>query len=257
MKHFRPRFLWGCFIFGKGFGLYNADNKAPSDKFGGVFVPKNHINRLNKCRKVIFMTTTTKNRTTTNIRKIAITAILAALAAVLQLFEIPIPMLIPTFIKLDFSELPALIASFAVSPWAGIPVCLIKNLIKLTTTQSAGVGELCNFLLGICMVVPAGLIYHRKKTRKTALIGCLVGCIISSVLSVFVNYYISYPAFYRFIAPEEAVLGAYQAILSKVKNIFQCLLIFNMPFTFVKFLLDSVFTFIIYKPLSNALKKIR
>lgn len=203
------------------------------------------------------MTTTTKNRTTTNIRKIAITAILAALAAVLQLFEIPIPMLIPTFIKLDFSELPALIASFAVSPWAGIPVCLIKNLIKLTTTQSAGVGELCNFLLGICMVVPAGLIYHRKKTRKTALIGCLVGCIISSVLSVFVNYYISYPAFYRFIAPEEAVLGAYQAILSKVKNIFQCLLIFNMPFTFVKFLLDSVFTFIIYKPLSNALKKIR
>lgn len=202
------------------------------------------------------MTVTTRNRSNTNIRKIAVTAILAALAAVLQLFEIPIPMLIPTFIKLDFSELPALIASFAVSPWAGIPVCLIKNLIKLTTTQSAGVGELCNFLLGICMVVPAGLIYHRKKTRKRALIGCLVGCIISSVLSVFVNYYISYPAFYRFIAPEEAVLGAYQAILPKVKNIFQCLLIFNMPFTFFKFLLDSIFTFIIYKPLSNALKKI-
>ncbi len=70
------------------------------------------------------MTVTTRNRSNTNIRKIAVTAILAALAAVLQLFEIPIPMLIPTFIKLDFSELPALIASFAVSPWAGIPVCL-------------------------------------------------------------------------------------------------------------------------------------
>lgn len=202
------------------------------------------------------MTTTTKKRSNTNIRKIAVTAILAALAAVIQLFEIPIPMLIPSFIKLDFSELPALIASFMISPWAGIPVCLIKNLIKLTTTQSAGVGELCNFLLGVCMVVPAGLIYHRKKTRKTALIGCLIGCVISSLLSVFVNYFISYPAFYRFIAPEEAVLGAYQAILPNMKNIFQCLLIFNMPFTFVKFLLDSVFTFIIYKPLSNALKKI-
>lgn len=202
------------------------------------------------------MTVTTKNRTNTNIRKIAVTAILAALAAVIQLFEIPIPMLIPTFIKLDFSELPALIASFMISPWAGIPVCLIKNLIKLTTTQSAGVGELCNFLLGVCMVVPAGFIYHRKKTRKTALIGCLVGCAVSSLLSVFVNYFISYPAFYQFIAPEEAVLGAYQAILPDVKTIIQCLLIFNMPFTFVKFLLDSVFTFIIYKPLSNALKKI-
>ena len=202
------------------------------------------------------MTVTTKTRTNTNIRKIAVTAVLAALAAVIQLLEIPVPMLIPSFVKLDFSELPALIASFVVSPWAGIPVCLIKNLIKLTTTQSAGVGELCNFLLGICMVVPAGLIYHRKKTRKRALIGCIAGCIISSVLSVFVNYYISYPAFYQFIAPEEVVLGAYQAILPSVKNIFQSLLIFNMPFTFVKFLLDSVFTFIIYKPLSNALKKI-
>lgn len=202
------------------------------------------------------MTVTTRNRTNTNIRKIAVTAVLAALAAVIQLLEIPVPMLIPTFVKLDFSELPALIASFVISPWAGIPVCLIKNLIKLTTTSSAGVGELCNFLLGVCMVVPAGLIYHRKKTRKRALIGCLVGCVIASVLSVFVNYFISYPAFYQFIAPEEVVLGAYQAILPNVKSIFQSLLIFNMPFTFVKFLLDSVFTFIIYKPLSNALKRI-
>lgn len=202
------------------------------------------------------MTTTSQARSRTNIRKIAVTAILAALAAVIQLLEIPVPMLIPPFVKLDFSELPALIASFVISPWAGIPVCLIKNLIKLTTTASAGVGELCNFLLGVCMVVPAGLIYRRKKTKKTALIGCIVGCVISSLLSVFVNYFISYPAFYQFIAPEEAVLSAYQGILPSVKNIFQALLIFNMPFTFVKFLLDSVFTFIIYKPLSNALKKV-
>ncbi|MDE6724943.1 MAG: ECF transporter S component [Ruminiclostridium sp.] len=202
------------------------------------------------------MTVTTRTRTNTNIRKIAVTAVLAALAAVIQLLEIPVPMLIPPFVKLDFSELPALIASFVISPWAGIPVCLVKNLIKLTTTASAGVGELCNFLLGVCMVVPAGLIYHRKKTRKRALIGCIVGCIIASILSVFINYFISYPAFYQFIAPKDVVLGAYQAILPSVKNIFQSLLIFNMPFTFVKFLLDSIFTFIIYKPLSNALKKI-
>lgn len=202
------------------------------------------------------MTTTTKQRTGTNIRKIAVIAVLSALAAVIQLLEIPIPMLIPSFIKLDFSELPALIASFVISPLAGIPVCLIKNLVKLTTTASGGVGELCNFLLGVCMVVPAGFIYKHKKSKKSALIGCLAGCLISSVLSVFINYFISYPAFYQFIAPEEAVLASYQAILPSVKNIFQALIIFNLPFTFVKMLLDSVITFVIYKPLSNALKKI-
>lgn len=197
-----------------------------------------------------------QSRTATNIRKIAATAVLAALAAVIQLWEIPVPMLIPSFVKLDFSELPALIASFVISPFAAIPVCLIKNLIKLTTTQSAGVGELCNFLIGIFMVVPAGLIYRRNKTKKNALIGCLAGCVISAVLSVFINYFISYPAFYQFVAPEQAVLGAYQAILPSVDSIFKALLIFNMPFTFVKMLIDSIVCFVIYKPLSNALKKI-
>ncbi len=204
------------------------------------------------------MTTNTaaKKRVPTSVRKIAVIAMLSALAAVIQLLEIPIPMLIPSFVKLDFSELPALIASFVVSPWAGIPVCLVKNLIKLTTTSSAGVGELANFLIGIFMVVPAGLIYHRKKTKKTALFACLAGSVTSALVSVFVNYFISYPAFYMFMAPEEAVLSAYQAILPDVDNIFEALLIFNMPFTFVKMLLDSVITFVVYKPLSNALKRV-
>lgn len=204
------------------------------------------------------MTTNTaaKKRVPTSVRKIAVIAMLSALAAVIQLLEIPVPMLIPSFVKLDFSELPALIASFVVSPLAGIPVCLVKNLIKLTTTSSAGVGELANFLIGIFMVVPAGFIYHRKKTKKTALFACLAGCVISALVSIFVNYFISYPAFYMFIAPEEAVLSAYQAILPDVDNIFQALLIFNMPFTFVKMLLDSVITFVVYKPLSNALKRV-
>lgn len=204
------------------------------------------------------MTTQVKQANTrakTNIRKLAVVAMLSALAAVIQLLEIPIP-LIPSFVKLDFSELPALIASFVVSPWAGIPVCLVKNLIKLSTTSSAGVGELANFLIGIFMVVPAGFIYHHKKTKKQAVIACLAGCLISALVSVFVNYFISYPVFYQLMAPEEAVLSAYQAILPSTRNIFEALLIFNMPFTFVKMLLDSAITFVVYKPLSNGLKRI-
>lgn len=198
---------------------------------------------------------TEKTRMTTSIRKIAVTAVLAAVAAVIQLLEIPLPF-IPEFIKLDFSELPALIASFVVSPLAGIPVCLVKNIIKLSTTSSAGVGELCNFLLGVAMVVPAGFIYKFKKTRKGALIGCLVGCAASAGLSLFVNYFISYPVYYQLLAPEEVVLGLYQAINPNVKSIWEALIIFNIPFTFFKMLIDSAITFAIYKPLSNALKKV-
>lgn len=197
-----------------------------------------------------------RRKNSSSIRKIAVTAVLAAVAAVIQLLEIPLPALIPGFIKLDFSELPALIASFVVSPLAGIPVCLVKNIIKLTTTSSAGVGELCNFLLGVAMVVPAGYIYKFKKTRRGALIACLAGCVISAGLSLFVNYYISYPVYYQLLAPEEVVLGLYQAINPNVKTIWEALIIFNIPFTFIKMLIDSAITFAVYKPLSNALKKI-
>ena len=72
----------------------------------------------------------------------------------------------PSFIKMDFSELPALIAAFAYGPLSGVIVCLIKNLINLLSTQTGGVGELSNFILGCAFVLPAGLIYKHKKTKK-------------------------------------------------------------------------------------------
>lgn len=191
------------------------------------------------------------------IKFITITAVLSALAAVLQLFEFPIPFLIPTFVKFDFSDLPALLAAFLVSPISGAAVSIIKNLIHLCTTQSGFVGELANAILGVCMVVPAGIIYKIKPTRKTALIGCAVGAVISAVVSIFVNYYITYPFYITAMSfPLEAILGEYQKLSGNVVTLWDALIWFNMPFTFVKMAIDSAITFVIYKPISRALKNI-
>ena len=127
----------------------------------------------------------TMKRTKFNIRTIAVTGMLGALATVLMFLEFPIPMLIPPFIKFDFSELPALLAAYAMGPVSGIAVCFIKNVINLLHTQTGGVGELSNFILGVCFVLPAGLIYKRKKTQKSAMIGALAGAVLMSVVSVF------------------------------------------------------------------------
>ena len=108
----------------------------------------------------------TMKRTKFNIRTIAVTGMLGALATVLMFLEFPIPMLIPPFIKFDFSELPALLAAYAMGPVSGIAVCFIKNAINLLHTQTGGVGELSNFILGVCFVLPAGLIYKRKKNTE-------------------------------------------------------------------------------------------
>ena len=78
--------------------------------------------------------------------KIAVTAMLSAAAAVLMALDFPIPFLIPPFVKMDFSELPALLAAFSLGPVSGVVVCLVKNLIHLTMSSTQGVGELCNFL---------------------------------------------------------------------------------------------------------------
>lgn len=193
--------------------------------------------------------------TNKKIRFLTVTAILSALAAVLQFLEFPIPFLIPTFVKFDFSDLPALIAAFLVSPLSGAAVCVVKNLVHLLVTQSAGIGELANLLIGVCMVIPAGLIYRRKPTRGSALIGCVVGSVSAAVLSIFVNYYISYP-FYMKLMPLEVILDLYRELNGGVGTLWDALIWFNAPFTLLKFAIVSAITFAVYKPLSNAVKRI-
>ena len=88
-----------------------------------------------------------------NIRKIAMTGMLSAVSAVLMFLSFSVPFM-PPFIKLDFSELPALFAAFALGPVSGVIVCLVKNLVNVFYTTTGGIGELCNFLLGVSFVLP-------------------------------------------------------------------------------------------------------
>ena len=189
---------------------------------------------------------------TSTVRKLTTTAVMAAIATILMYIEFPIPIM-PAFVKLDFSELPALLTSFALGPWYGALVCLLKNLIHLPVTSSSGVGELANFLIGIFFVIPAGFIYQKMKSRKGALIGSLSGAVIMALISFPINYFIVYP-FYTNFMPMEGIIGAYQAILPSIRGLADALLIFNVPFTFVKGILDVILTFLIYKRLSPIIK---
>ena len=183
------------------------------------------------------------------IRKLVMTALLSALATVLMFVSFSVPF-VPSFIKLDLSELPALIAAFSMGPLSGVAVCLVKNLVNLLFTYSMGVGELCNFLLGVAFVLPAGLIYKKRNDRKGALIGALTGALSMGVISIFINYYLVYPVYAKLLMPMDVILGMYQAINPKVSNLWQALCFFNAPFTFVKGLISVAITFLIYKRIS-------
>lgn len=191
-------------------------------------------------------------KTGVNVRKMTMTAMLSAIAFILMFLDFSVPFM-PSFIKMDLSELPALIGAFAMGPVSGVVICLIKNLLHLFITTTGGVGELSNFILGACFVLPAGLIYKKWKGKKAAAIGAMAGAVLMAVVSVVSNYFIVYPVYYAFM-PKEAILAAYQAIFSGVDNILQCLVVFNMPFTFVKGLFSVIITLLIYKPLSPIIK---
>ncbi len=201
------------------------------------------------------MTTVSKTRTTRfTTRYIAVTAILAALAFVFQLIEIPLPMIMPTFIKFDFSDFPALLGAFSMGPVCGILIELLKNALHaLLCSHSFGVGELSNFILGAVFVGIAGLVYQHNQTKKGAVIGSLVGAIAMAFVSFPSNLFVVYPVYYNFM-PKETIIQAYQMIIPTVDSIEKCLLIFNVPFTFMKGLFDVVITICIFDKISPILR---
>ena len=197
---------------------------------------------------------TSRNRT----HKLTVTAMLSAVAFILMFIEFPIPALIPSFVKMDVSDLPELLAAFSLGPIYGVAVTFLKNLLHIVFkgTSSAYVGELCNFLLGAVFSLVAGFIYQRKKSRKSALIGAIIGAALMAIVSVPLNYFVVYPAYVVcYGMPLEAIIGMYQAILPSSDSLIKCLTIFNMPFTFCKGMLDVLLCFLIYKPLSPLLHK--
>ena len=198
----------------------------------------------------------TPNQQKTLTTKLAVTAMLTAIAVVLQYIEFSIP-IVPSFLKLDFSDLPELFGTFVLGPLWAIAVCFLKNLIHIPFGTSGGVGELSNFLLGAVMVTVSGLIYQHRKTKKNAMLACLLGALAMAVISVPVNLFIVYPAYANmwFGGQIEPIVGMYKTLLPASDTLLKSLLIFNLPFTLVKGLIVSLITMFIYKPLSNLIVK--
>lgn len=193
-------------------------------------------------------------KTRNHIRELTVTAMLSAVGFVLMMIDFSLPMFIPYFVKMDISELPALLASFSLGPVYGVAVCLVKNILAaIFHGSTGGIGEVCNFLLGAAFTATAGLIYKYHKSRKTAALGALIGAVVMALVSVPVNYFITYPVYAQMFGGMDLILGTYQELNPNADSLLFCLVMFNLPFTFVKGLLDAVLCFLIYKPLSPIL----
>ncbi len=196
-----------------------------------------------------------KCRTITQTRRLTIIAVCAALAAVLMLFEFPLPFLAPDFYKLDFSELPVMLAGFYLGPSAAVACegmkVLLKLLIKGTTT--AFVGDFANFVVGCCMVLPAVLIYHNGKSKQSAVVGLAVGTLSMAGLGSAFNALYLLPKFAEMMIPMEAILAAGQAVHPEIHSVWSLVLMCVVPLNLIKGILVGILTLLLYKRVARPL----
>ncbi len=177
-------------------------------------------------------------------------AVLTALASILFLIEIPVV----AFYKLDLSNLPVLLGAFSMGPVAGIIILALKSFIGMLHSSSMYVGELADFIMGAAYVLPAALLYMRKKDRKTALLGMVLGTVAMIIVAVLVNWKIMIPFYMNaFGMPMEAVVGMATKVLPFVDTEWELLAYVTAPFNLLKGVVLSLLTYLLYKRLSPLL----
>ena len=197
-------------------------------------------------------------RTKKTLRYITKIGILSAMAFVLMLFEFPLVFLAPSFYELNFSDVVALIGSFAMGPLAGVLIEFFKIVLNLlvTGTDTAFVGEFSNFVMGCAFVLPASILYRYRKTLRMAVIGMLVGTLVLAVISGLLNYYVMIPMYSNLYgAPIEAIVGMGAKINPAIGNLWSLVLLAVVPFNLIKGVACSILTFLLYKRVSSLLHK--
>lgn len=193
------------------------------------------------------------------VRRNVFIGVFSAISAVLMLFEIPLPFA-PPFYKIDLSELPVLICGFAYGPMAGVISEFLKVLLKLLIkgTSTAFVGDLANFIVGSTMILPATIIYHVKKSRKTALIGMGVGILAMTLFGSFFNAVYLLPTFAKlFGMPLEVIIDMGTQINPRITGVTSFVFWCVVPFNLLKGLVVSLLTFLVYKRLSPLIHKVQ
>lgn len=194
-------------------------------------------------------------RRTSKARRITIIAICSAIAAVLHMLDFPLLFLAPEFYKLDFSELPVMLCGFYLGPTSAVLCEAMKIVLKLLLkgTSTAFVGDFANFAVGCSLVLPAVIIYHTKKTRKTALLGLLAGTIVLTIFGSAFNALYLIPTFAKMFIPMEAIIGMGQAIFPAVDSVWTLVLCCVVPLNLIKGVMISVLTLLLYKRVARPL----
>ncbi len=195
-------------------------------------------------------------RKTSKARRISITAICAAIAAVLHMLDFPLLFLAPEFYKLDFSEVPVMLCGFFLGPSAAVACEAVKILLKLLLkgTSTAFVGDFANFCVGCSLVLPAVIVYHTKKSRASALWGLALGTAVLAVFGSAFNAVYLLPKFSRLYGlPLDSIVAMGSAINGRIRSLSSFVLLAVAPLNLIKGVAVSLLTLLLYKRVARPL----
>lgn len=156
---------------------------------------------------------------------------LGALSFIIMLLEFPIGF--AEFLKIDFSDIVAMIGGITMGPLAAVAIQLIKNLLKVVIiTRTAGIGELANLIVGIAYVLPATYIYRKVKSNKGLMIGLVAGSISMVVIACLANFFLLLPLYWSFLSQDAMTVASRWTYIQAVL----------LPFNVVKAIIVSVLT---------------
>lgn len=188
-------------------------------------------------------------------RSVAYIAMFGAIAAALMFLEFPL-FFAPPFYEIDLSEIPVLICTFYLGPVAGVVCEFLKILLKLLLkgTSTAFVGDFANFAVGCSLVLPAAIIYHIHKTRRSAIVGLIAGTLCMSVFGSAFNAIYLLPKFAQLYGmPLDTIIGMGTAINGGVTNITTFVIFCVAPLNLVKGTVVSILTMLLYKHVARPL----
>ncbi len=192
-----------------------------------------------------------------NVKQMTVIAIFSALSVVLYYFgKFNLPFF-PSWLDIQFSDVPALLTSFMYGPFSGVLVIIVRFFCKLPGTSTVGVGELADVLIGVTLCIVAGLIYKKHRSLKGALAAMGIGMASATLMAVVANWLILIPA-YKEIAgfPQAALTGTMDAIISGKNGVvtdsnfmLYYLAVGVLPFNLFRYTLVFIITLVLYKRL--------
>ena len=144
-----------------------------------------------------------------------------------------------SFLTFDLKDAVMTIGAMLFGPLYGAAMCVITALLEMLTISTTGLyGCVMNVLASVSFVCVSSWIYTRRRTMAGALAGAACGIFSMTAVMLVANLIIT--PFYMGV-PVGTVAGMIPSLL--------------LPFNLTKAIFNAALVFLLYKPISAALRK--